>query len=203
MAGNSVRLVWIHSLTRWKADLAGVRSVDVPIHLYSLYSHLNPAFSSKWSSGEEVLACASNLDAALSQRCGDAVTDCYLWHLDWKGIASKHNLLDKIVFRTDFVSSHWNAATQHHDIQLRNCDTDNVFQITAQVLISATGALNKPIVPKLPGIDTFKGLQWHSSRWNNEVDLSGKRIAIVGSGSSGIQSIPYISKLPGIEITQL
>lgn len=72
----------------------------------------------------------------------------------------------------------------------------------ADVIVSAAGALNTPIIPKLPGIETFKGDQWHSSRWNSEIDLKGKRVAVIGNGSSGIQVVPNIVGIEGISITQ-
>ena len=72
----------------------------------------------------------------------------------------------------------------------RNVQTDDTFEVVCDVLIAATGALNKPIVPNVPGKDKFQGVQWHSSRWRNDMPLEGKRLAIVGSGSSGIQCVP-------------
>jgi cation diffusion facilitator CzcD-associated flavoprotein CzcO len=105
----------------------------------------------------------------------------------WKQIVARHQLHDKIVFHTEFVGSRWDNTTQQHTVTFRNVQTGETFSVVADILISATGALNKPIIPELAGRDKFKGLQWHSSRWNNDVDLSNKRIAIVGNGSSGIQ----------------
>lgn len=70
------------------------------------------------------------------------------------------------------------------------------------MIISAAGALNTPIFPKLEGMDTFLGEQFHSSRWQDDVDLRGKRVAIVGNGSSGIQVVPNIVGLEGIRVTQ-
>ncbi|GAA5904022.1 hypothetical protein JCM8208_001765 [Rhodotorula glutinis] len=161
----------------WRDSTWPGTAVDVPIHLYCLYSHLNPAFSSKWAGRDEVLAY-------------------------WKRIVSRHQLEPHFRFHTEFVSSRWDSLAQHHTVTFRNVETDETFEVVCDVLIAATGALNKPIVPNVPGKDKFKGVQWHSSRWRNDMPLEGKRIAIVGSGSSGIQVIPNICTIPGIEIMQ-
>ncbi|KPV71567.1 uncharacterized protein RHOBADRAFT_19371, partial [Rhodotorula graminis WP1] len=161
----------------WRDSTWPGTAVDVPIHLYCLYSHLNPGFSSKWAGRDEVLAY-------------------------WKRIVRRHRLERSFTFDTEFVSSRWDSLAQQHTVTFRNVKSDETFDVVADVLIAATGALNKPIVPHVPGKDKFKGVQWHSSRWRNDVPLEGKRIAIVGSGSSGIQVIPNICAIPGIEIMQ-
>lgn len=122
---------------------------------------------------------------------------------DWKRIVAKHRLGDRFIFKVEFVGSRWNSLSQTHTITFRRVESGETFEVEADVLISATGALNRPITPNVPGRDDFRGLQWHSSRWNTDVDLKGKKIAIVGNGSSGIQVIPNIADLEGIEIVQL
>jgi cation diffusion facilitator CzcD-associated flavoprotein CzcO len=66
---------------------------------------------------------------------------------------------------------------------------------TARVLVLASGALSEPALPKLPGIDTFKGAAFHSARWDHTYDLNGKRVAVVGTGASAIQFVPEIQPL--------
>ncbi|TNY18000.1 FAD/NAD(P)-binding domain-containing protein [Rhodotorula diobovata] len=161
----------------WRDSTWPGTAVDIPIHLYCLYSHLSPNFSSKWAGRDEVLGY-------------------------WRRIVERHQLLDQFVFRSEFVSSRWDSVAQQHAIFFRNVETDETFEVVADVLIAATGALNKEIIPDVPGRDKFKGVQWHSSRWRNDVDLRGKRLAVCGSGSSGIQVIPNIVDIEGIEIVQ-
>lgn len=115
----------------------------------------------------------------------------------------RHRLADRFVYEVEFVGSRWDTLSQAHTITFRRLATGETFDVEAEILISATGALNRPIIPKVPGRENFQGLQWHSSRWNTEVELKGKRVAIVGNGSSGIQVIPHIADLEGIEIVQL
>jgi hypothetical protein len=120
-----------------------------------------------------------------------------------KRIIARERIGDRFVFETEFVSSRWNDTTQTHTVTLRDLKTSKTLEVTANVLISATGALNKPITPRVPGIETFKGIQFHSSRWRSDVDLRHKRVAIVGNGSSGIQATANIVELEGIRVTNL
>jgi cation diffusion facilitator CzcD-associated flavoprotein CzcO len=59
----------------------------------------------------------------------------------------------------------------------------------------ATGPLNKPDIPNVPGLDTFEGPHFHSSQWRHDIDLRGKRVAVVGTGASAIQFVPEIAPL--------
>ncbi|MFJ2831511.1 flavin-containing monooxygenase [Streptomyces sp. NPDC087263] len=64
--------------------------------------------------------------------------------------------------------------------------------LTADVVVSATGALSDPKVPDIAGIDTFPGKVFHSARWDHDYDLRGKRVAMIGTGASAIQIVPAI-----------
>jgi cation diffusion facilitator CzcD-associated flavoprotein CzcO len=73
------------------------------------------------------------------------------------------------------------------DGRTRECD----------VLITACGQLSRPSIPDLAGIDTFTGPAFHSARWDHDVDLTGKRVAVVGTGASAIQFVPGIQPVAG------
>ncbi len=62
----------------------------------------------------------------------------------------------------------------------------------SNVLITAVGIFNKPSVPELPGLDDFGGTVFHSAEWPADVDLAGKRVAVVGSGASAMQIVPAV-----------
>jgi cation diffusion facilitator CzcD-associated flavoprotein CzcO len=64
--------------------------------------------------------------------------------------------------------------------------------LTARVLVLGVGALSEPSIPALPGLDSFTGTVFHSARWNHAHDLSGERVAVVGTGASAIQFVPRI-----------
>ena len=73
---------------------------------------------------------------------------------------------------------------------------DTVTTVTASFVISAMGCLSTARVPDMPGLSTFKGKWYHTGQWpHEEVDFTGKRVGIFGTGSSGIQSIPALAKL--------
>src|SRR5689334_5423449 len=69
--------------------------------------------------------------------------------------------------------------------------------LEADVLVSAVGGLSEPSVPHLPGIERFEGATWHSAEWNHEHDLTGERVAVIGTGASAIQFIPHIQPKVG------
>jgi len=66
-------------------------------------------------------------------------------------------------------------------------------RIEADALISAVGQLNQPRLPDIPGVGTFKGPAFHSARWRHDVDLKGKRVAVIGTGASAYQFVPEIA----------
>lgn len=68
---------------------------------------------------------------------------------------------------------------------------------TADVLVAAPGALAEPKLPDLPGIETFRGPAFHTARWDEGVDVDGKRVAVVGTGASAIQVVPAIQPRVG------
>ncbi len=67
----------------------------------------------------------------------------------------------------------------------------------AQFLVSATGALSDPSVPELPGLERFAGTTFHSARWRHDHDLTGERVAVIGTGASAIQFVPQIQPRVG------
>ncbi|MFI8238892.1 flavin-containing monooxygenase [Streptomyces sp. NPDC085866] len=69
--------------------------------------------------------------------------------------------------------------------------------LTADVVVSATGPLSDPKTPRIPGLDSFPGKVFHSARWDHDHDLSGKRVAVVGTGASAIQIVPAIQRQVG------
>src|SRR5690606_15153316 len=66
-------------------------------------------------------------------------------------------------------------------------------EFMANVLISGVGQLNRPAYPKIEGLNDFKGVAFHSARWNHDVDLAGKRVGVIGNGASAIQFVPEIA----------
>ena len=74
-------------------------------------------------------------------------------------------------------------------------DARGTREVSAQFLIMATGCLSSAKLPEIPGIDTFAGPTYHTGRWPHEgVDFTGQRVAVIGTGFSGVQSIPVIAE---------
>ncbi|MER6913208.1 NAD(P)/FAD-dependent oxidoreductase [Streptomyces sp. NPDC000594] len=69
--------------------------------------------------------------------------------------------------------------------------------LTAEVVVSATGPLSDPKIPEVPGIEDFPGEVFHSARWRHDLDLAGKRVAMIGTGASAAQIVPAIQPLVG------
>lgn len=104
--------------------------------------------------------------------------------------AKRFNLNKDIQFESWVTDAHYNEATQSWTIK-----TDKGEETRAQFLICATGALFIANKPDYPGIDEFKGDCFHTGRWpHEEVSFKGKRVGVIGTGSSGIQAIPEIAK---------
>ncbi|QLY32828.1 flavin-containing monooxygenase [Nocardia huaxiensis] len=105
-----------------------------------------------------------------------------------QGVADKYGVRDKHIFGCDMTGARWNAERSVWEI-----DT-NQGPFTADYLISAVGALCEPNLPDIKGINTFEGEIFHSARWDHDSDLSGKRVAVIGTGASAIQIVPAIAK---------
>ena len=83
------------------------------------------------------------------------------------------------------------AATWDDERELWVLDTSQ-GELMADVLIAAQGPLSEPSVPELPGLERFQGRSFHSAEWDHDHDLSGERVAVIGTGASAIQFVPKI-----------
>ncbi|BBA97811.1 putative monooxygenase [Actinacidiphila reveromycinica] len=89
-------------------------------------------------------------------------------------------------FGAEVQQARWNAEARHWHLATAR------GELTADVVVSATGPLSDPKIPDVPGIENFPGKVFHSSRWDHDFDLKGKRVAMVGTGASAIQIVPSI-----------
>lgn len=105
-------------------------------------------------------------------------------------VVGKYDLERKIRFGTEISDAEYDEKAATWQIRTTAGDT-----LTADVLISAVGQLSRPAMPAIPGIDTFAGPAFHSAEWDHTVDLTGKRVACIGTGASAIQYIPRIQPL--------
>ena len=92
---------------------------------------------------------------------------------------------------TDLVSGTWDDAAMVWRLETSR------GPITADVVVSGCGGLVEPHYPEVPGLSDFEGEAFHSARWDHDVDLAGKRVAVIGTGASAIQFVPEIQPVVG------
>lgn len=103
-----------------------------------------------------------------------------------QSVVERLNLRDRIVTDCELLSADWSDTDQRWTVQTSK------GAASVRVLVAATGALSTPKIPDVPGIDTFQGTVFHSATWNHEHDLTGERVAVIGTGASAVQFVPEI-----------
>ncbi|MDT0203788.1 NAD(P)/FAD-dependent oxidoreductase [Nocardioides sp. AE5] len=151
----------------WRANDYPGAACDVPSHLYSFSFAPNPDWSMAFSQQPEIQAYIER-------------------------VAAEADILDRFRFGVAAQHAHWDEEALHWVVDLSDGTT-----VTATTLISGSGGLSEPKLPDIDGIDTFAGEVFHSARWNHDVDLGGKRVAVIGTGASAIQIIPELQKVAG------
>ncbi|MEJ1922204.1 flavin-containing monooxygenase [Microbacterium sp. KHB019] len=150
----------------WFSNTYPGAGVDTPSHLYS-FSFLDR----DWRKHFE-------LQGELHQYFVDALDELAI--------------RDRVKFGTTVLSATFDDVSLVWNVIVRNPDGTETTH-TADMVISAVGSLNKPRLPQIPGMDDFTGLQFHSAQWPEGLDLTGRRVAIVGAGASSMQITPRIA----------
>ncbi len=104
--------------------------------------------------------------------------------------AKRHGVFDRIRFGTEVSEARWEDegwVVEASDGEARRCD----------VLICAAGVLHHPRYPQIEGLDDFAGAAFHSARWDHSVELEGKRIGVIGTGSTGVQIVTALAGVAG------
>ena len=104
----------------------------------------------------------------------------------------KHGVRDRIRFGSTVEGAEFDEHTGQWTVRLADGT-----ELVADVLIPATGQLSRPALPKITGLNSFEGDWFHSAEWNHDVDLTGKRVAVIGTGASAIQFVPAIAPTVG------
>ena len=142
--------------------------VDTPNHYYSYSFNRNPEWSGYFSKRDELF------------RYFDSCAD-------------EFDVRQHIRFSTEVVEARFNNDSNQWDVTTR--DEHGTHRETANIVVSAVGQLNRPAMPDIPGLDTFAGEMWHSARWRSDVDLTGKRVAVIGTGCSCVQLLPKTAEI--------
>jgi cation diffusion facilitator CzcD-associated flavoprotein CzcO len=147
----------------WRDNTYPGAACDVPSHAYSLSFEPHPGWTRKFSPAEEIQA--------------------YLLRLVEKwGLRAHLRLGTEIVAaRFDEAAGAWTLATGAGET------------VRARVVISAVGGLVDPALPDIKGLESFAGEVFHTARWNHDYELTGKRVAVIGTGASAVQVVPAIA----------
>jgi len=148
----------------WRDNTYPGAACDVPSFLYSFSFAPKTDWTRKFAEQHEIL-----------QYLEDTARD--------------FGILPHIRFDTEITEARFEK-----DAGLWRIETNRGEVFNANALVTGCGQLNTPSYPDIAGRDAFKGVQFHSARWNHEHDLSGKRVAVVGNGASALQIIPEIAK---------
>jgi 4-hydroxyacetophenone monooxygenase len=151
----------------WLENVYPGCGVDTPGHLYSFSFAPNPDITRYFARRDEV-------------------------HHYFQGLASQHDLKRRIRFGTEVVRASYQSADGNWRIDVKNSDGEPE-SLTANVLVSAVGMVNRPSIPAIPGLDDFPGPVMHTAAWDTSVDVSGKRVAVIGTGASAMQLVPSIA----------
>jgi 4-hydroxyacetophenone monooxygenase len=107
-------------------------------------------------------------------------------------VLDRHGIGPHVRWETEVTAARWEESTATWAVEVRAAD-GTVDTLSARALISAVGQLNRPHVPDIRGGDTFAGPSFHSAEWDHDVDLTEKRVAMIGAGASGFQIAPAIA----------
>jgi cation diffusion facilitator CzcD-associated flavoprotein CzcO len=149
----------------WRENTYPGAACDIPSHLYSFSFEPNPSWSRTFASQVEILA--------------------YLKHC-----ADKYGLARFIRFNARVQAARFDEGARIWRLDIaagETCET-----VEADVVIAANGALSRPSLPRIAGLERFTGKLFHSACWDHDYRLDGKRVAVIGTGASAVQFVPHI-----------
>jgi len=102
--------------------------------------------------------------------------------------AREEGVLPQLRFHTELEHARWDDTARHWHLRT------NRGELTADIVVAGVGPLSEPSVPALPGLDRFAGTTFHSAAWDHGHDLTGERVAVIGTGASAIQFVPHVQE---------
>ncbi|GKZ34794.1 hypothetical protein AbraIFM66950_005150 [Aspergillus brasiliensis] len=156
--------------TWFENNYPGVRC-DIPAHVYQSGFAPNTQWSEEFAQGAEIREY-------------------------WQSIARKYDVHKYLRLQQQVQQAVWLPELGKWRVTLQDLgDNNRLYEEDLDVLINAIGHFNAWKLPEYPGIDEYSGVLFHSSHWNHDVDLKGKRIALIGNGASGLQVLPSIQPI--------
>ncbi|MFG1703689.1 flavin-containing monooxygenase [Nonomuraea sp. M3C6] len=149
----------------WRDNTYPGCACDVPSHMYSYSYELNPDWSRMFSPQEEIW---------------DYMRSC----------ADKYGITPHIRYGKQVVALEYDDAKRDWSVT-----TDDGATIRTNAVVSAIGALHIPKFPEISGREAFRGPAFHSAEWDHSVDLTGKRVAVIGTGASAVQFVPQLAPI--------
>jgi 4-hydroxyacetophenone monooxygenase len=150
----------------WLENVYPGCGVDTPGHLYAFSFAPNPDISNYFAKRDQV--------------------QDYI-----QRVASDLDVKRRIRFSTEVKVARYESATATWQIDIKNAKGESET-IAANVLVTAVGMVNRPSIPPIPGLEEFPGPVMHTAAWDTSVDLTGKRVAVIGTGASAMQVVPSI-----------
>lgn len=151
--------------TWWQNTYPGA-GVDTPSHLYSFYFAKND-----WAKHFELRDDLQRYFARVMKDVGGE---------------------ERVRYGTEVLRAVYDETAHGWDVDVRNPDGSTEV-LHADAVISAVGVLNRPKMPDLPGMGTFRGPSFHTAGWPEDLDLDGKRVAVIGTGASSMQVVPAVA----------
>ncbi len=151
----------------WHVNRYPGLTVDIPSTSYSYTFEPNPYWSRLFARGDEMKRYA-------------------------EFVADKYDVRGYMRFGVTVSSARWDEDERHWFITLADGTT-----MSAQFLIAATGLLCQPCKPDIDGIESFAGDVLHTAQWNDDIALAGRRVAVIGTGSTAVQVVPELAKQVG------
>ena len=113
----------------------------------------------------------------------------------FRGVAARHDVRKHVRFETTVEEMVWDEPRAVWKVRLKT--PSGIEHVEAQAVITAVGQLNRPRYPDIKGRERFAGAAFHSAEWRHDVDLTGKRVAVIGTGASAFQFVPEIARKVG------
>ncbi|MEU4833736.1 NAD(P)/FAD-dependent oxidoreductase [Streptosporangium sp. NPDC023615] len=164
----------------WRDNTYPGAGCDIPSHLYSFSFERYSSWTRRYPGQPEILG--------------------YL-----EGCADSYGLRPRIRLNTEVVSAAFDEASGRWRVRTASANGDGDGDANGDgeknedevfdVVVSAMGQLNRPYLPDIPGMSSFAGAAFHSARWDHSQDLTGRRVAVIGNGSSAAQFVPKVAEV--------